>query len=252
MSKLMTFTDGKVSSLELLKEINMFRSSIEGKSELKHYDLLKVVRDEFEDEIDNGEISSISYKDSMNREKPMFNLTISQAKQVLVRESKVVRKAVIKRLEELESVQAKALPATYLDALKALVESEEAKQVVIKERDEAVKEVEYKEDVIIGLVKDITVAEKRQRLNQIIRHNFKDGASAQEKWRLLYSEFEAKFHISVKRRMASCTMKPKAKSKLDYIDRKLNIIPEIYELACKIFESNIQDLKSEWFEIVRK
>jgi anti-repressor protein len=38
----------------------------------------------------------------------MFNLAYSQAKQVLVRESKVVRKAVIKRLEVLESENLKS------------------------------------------------------------------------------------------------------------------------------------------------
>ncbi|WP_338948111.1 hypothetical protein [Fusobacterium varium] len=49
---------------------------------------MKVIRDEFEDEIDEGKISPISYKDTMNREKPMFELTFNQARQVLVRESK--------------------------------------------------------------------------------------------------------------------------------------------------------------------
>ena len=39
----------------------------------------------------------------MNREKPMFELTTAQAKQVLVRESKFVRKAVIHYIEELEN-----------------------------------------------------------------------------------------------------------------------------------------------------
>ena len=38
----------------------------------------------------------------MNREQPMFVLTLSQAKQVLVRESKFVRKHVIAYLEQLE------------------------------------------------------------------------------------------------------------------------------------------------------
>ena len=97
--------NGKITSLELLKEINFFRNqeSNFGKTEIKHNDLLKIIRSEFNEEIDEGKISLISYNDSMNRAKPMFELMISQAKQVLVRESKVVRKAVIKRLEELEN-----------------------------------------------------------------------------------------------------------------------------------------------------
>jgi anti-repressor protein len=52
----------------------------------------------------------------------MFILTISQAKQVLLRESKFVRKAIINYLEVLEEKLKKTqLPQTYLGALKALV-----------------------------------------------------------------------------------------------------------------------------------
>lgn len=72
----------KITTLELLEQINFFRKDIEGKAELLHKDLLKIVRNEFEEEIDEGKISPISYKDSLNREKPMFELTLSQAEQV--------------------------------------------------------------------------------------------------------------------------------------------------------------------------
>jgi large subunit ribosomal protein L7/L12 len=61
-------------------------------------------KDEFDVEIAAQELLGSCYKDKNNQNRPMFNLTISQAKQVLVRESKIVRKAVIKRLEELESL----------------------------------------------------------------------------------------------------------------------------------------------------
>jgi len=112
-------------------------------------------------------------------------------------------------------------------------------------------EVTYKEDVIIGLVKDITLAEKRQRINQIMRHNFKDGTSMQDRWRLLYSEFERKYHCNIKKRMESCDVKPKIKNKVDYIDKVMSMTPELYELACKIFENDIQTLKEEWFSVLQ-
>ena len=93
-----------ITSLELLKQINLFRSKEENKSKLGHNDLLKVIRDEFEEEISLGKISHTPYIHPQNGQTyPMFNLTISQAKQVLVRESKFVRKAIISYLEELES-----------------------------------------------------------------------------------------------------------------------------------------------------
>ena len=91
-----------ITSLELLEQINIFRKEEGNRATLQHYDLLKVIRDEFEEEIGLGEISLSSYKNSQNKEQPMFILTLNQAKQVLMRESKFVRKAVILYIEKLE------------------------------------------------------------------------------------------------------------------------------------------------------
>lgn len=129
--ELVNLNNGKISTLDILKEINFFRSQ-EGRNELKHYDLLKVVRDEFEEEIDAGKISGVEYKDKKGENRPMFILTFNQAKQVLVRESKTVRKAVINYIEKLENEiknkqEKPKLPATYLEALKELVKVEEEK-----------------------------------------------------------------------------------------------------------------------------
>lgn len=91
-----------ITSLELLEKINQFREEVEGKNELQHKDLLKVIRDEFEEEIGGGKFSPTYYKDSWNRGQPMYILTFNQAKQVLVRESKKVRRMVIEYIEVLE------------------------------------------------------------------------------------------------------------------------------------------------------
>lgn len=108
-----------ITSKELLEQVNFFRekeyefkakngtlTEAEKKRgkfvELEHKDLLKVIRDEFEKEIDEGKISPMSYKDTYSREQTMFILTLKQAKQVLLRESKFVRKAVIEYIEKLE------------------------------------------------------------------------------------------------------------------------------------------------------
>ena len=108
-----------ITSKELLEQVNFFREKeyeFKAKNEtlteaekkrgkfveLEHYDLLKVIRDEFEEEIGLGEISESYYINSQNKEQPMFILTLKQAKQVLLRESKFVRKAVIEYIEKLE------------------------------------------------------------------------------------------------------------------------------------------------------
>ncbi|UTV60989.1 Rha family transcriptional regulator [Fusobacterium phage JD-Fnp2] len=92
----------KITSLELVAEINKFRKEEGNRTDLQHKDLLKIIREEFSEEIGEGKISPTSYKDQWNREQPMFVLTLSQARQVLVRESKYVRKSVIHFLERLE------------------------------------------------------------------------------------------------------------------------------------------------------
>ena len=98
-----------ITSLELLEQINFFRKKEGKKNLLKHYDLLKIIRDEFDDEIRDGKFSLSFYtKETGNgtvREYPYYILTISQGKQVLTRESKFVRRAVIHKLEELENEQ---------------------------------------------------------------------------------------------------------------------------------------------------
>ncbi len=91
-----------ITSLELVEQINLFREQEGNRAELKHKTLLEIIRDEFSEEITEQKILLSEYKDKTGRKLPMFALTLAQAKQVLVRESKFVRKAIIKYIEELE------------------------------------------------------------------------------------------------------------------------------------------------------
>lgn len=122
----------------------------------------------------------------------------------------------------------------------------------VREQNETIKhqkaEIMHKEDVIIGLVEDIDLATKRQRITQIVR--FGASGNYQERYNLLYREFERKYHCNLKMRMESCTIKPKVKNKMDYIDREMNMIPQLYEIACKLFENDVEKLKAEWESIV--
>lgn len=52
-----------ISSLELVEQINIFRKEDKEKNELAHSDLLKIIRNEFEEEINEGKVSSVEYKD---------------------------------------------------------------------------------------------------------------------------------------------------------------------------------------------
>lgn len=92
-----------ITSLELLEQINFFRKKEGNKSVLRHDTLLNIIRDEFEEEIGLQKILETPYIHPQNKQKyPMYTLTLNQAKQVLIRESKAVRKAVIQYIEKLE------------------------------------------------------------------------------------------------------------------------------------------------------
>ena len=126
-----------INSKELLKQINIFRemeykekeannilTEAEKKRghyiELQHKTLLNIIKSEFNLKIDLQNILEMSkdqqnilpiyidnifvstYKDSYDREQIMFILTIDQAKQVLLRESRIVRSKVIQYLNLLE------------------------------------------------------------------------------------------------------------------------------------------------------
>ena len=230
---------GTITSLELLEQINFFRAK-EEKKETEHNTLLRTIRDEFEEEIGLNKIVQSSYKNKQNKEMPMFVLTIPQGKQVLARESKFVRKAVIHKLEELENKF--KVPTNFKEALQLALEQQE----IIEEQQ---KLIEHKEDVIIGLVEDIDLSTKRQRITQIVRHNSKNY---QDRYNLLYKEFEKKYHCDLGLRLESYNNKnkPKMKNRMDYIDRVMNKIPQLYELTCKIFENDVESLKKQWFDII--
>lgn len=90
------------TSVELVDVINHFRTLDGKKTQLRHDTLLNILRDEFSEEISLQNILERTYTNSRGQTYPMYKLSNSQAKQILVRESKVVRRAVIKLLEYLE------------------------------------------------------------------------------------------------------------------------------------------------------
>ena len=128
----------EITSLELLKEINLFReqeyiykiennlklSKVEKRNgkftELRHSDLLRIIENEFEEEITERKISLSEYKDKSGKINTMYILDLEQSKQVLLRESKFVRRGVlqyINKLEEKLKETKPTLPTTYKEAL---------------------------------------------------------------------------------------------------------------------------------------
>lgn len=139
----------------------------------------------------------------------------------------------------------KAIIRVSLDTIKIKDGIIEAQKQTIAEKDRV---IEYKEDVICGLVDDIDLATKRQRIKQIIRYHAGCKGELMQKWNLLYNEFEAKYHVNLSVRLENNkdAFKPKLRNKVDLIDRQMNMIPQLYEICCKLFESDVQKLRAEW------
>jgi prophage antirepressor-like protein len=111
------------------------------------------------------------------------------------------------------------------------------------------KQIEHKDDVIVGLVDQITLAEKRQILNRVVRYK---GANYRERWGELYHQFEMKYHIesiNSKLKKYNATHKPKLRGKLDYVDKVMNKIPELYEIACKLYENDVKELANNLYSL---
>ena len=102
MNEMIVKNKDKITSLEIVAEINKFRKEEGNKNELRHDNLLQIIRDEFSEEISLLKIQVSTYKNDRGREYPMFILSLNQAKQILMRESKFVRKAMINYIEKLE------------------------------------------------------------------------------------------------------------------------------------------------------
>lgn len=111
--------------------------------------MLKIIRDEFEEEINDGNFSFVDYKDKKGELRPMYILTYNQAKQILVRESKFVRKAMIHYIEELEKqLQSQfRVPKTFKEALQLALEQQERIEALELKQEEDRPKVEFYDDV---------------------------------------------------------------------------------------------------------
>ncbi len=215
--------NGVITSLELLEQINFFRKQEENKSDLRHDNLLQIIRDEFEEEISSLKIQERNYE-SRGRQYPMFELFLNQAKQVLVRESKFVRKAVIKKLEELEQNTGPKVPTSFREAL--LLAAEQQEKIETLEIENKIKEQQIAEfkprieylDTILKSEDTLTITQiaadygiSAQKLNSIL-HSEKIQRKVGGQW-LLYTDKMGKGYT----KSETVTIKSKDNSKEDKV-----------------------------------
>ena len=146
-----------------------------------------------------------------------------------------------------------ANPDFAIKLLNELKEEQEKRKLLEAEVKEKTDEILYQGNVISGLVENIDLAEKRQRISQIIRHKVKDPKIIARRWNTLYKEFDKKYHMNLDLRFKNYIDKngsKTCKNKIDFIDKQLNMISQLYEVACKFFESDVEELMKEWKSIL--
>lgn len=111
-------------------------------------------------------------------------------------------------------------------------------------------QVSQDQEVIDAMTKDVTPAEKRAVLNRLM--TYKHGAVAGSRWSIFYREFEEKYHFNLDIRMKNYNKNPdnkKCKSKVDYVDRVLGMLDELYALAVKLFRSDYDALIEQTYHV---
>lgn len=178
----------------------------------------------------------------------MYILPTEKAKQCLLKESKYVRRAVIKYIQALEEKNNFSEKDRLLLKLFSTnpLEVKESYQALLKlETEPLKKEITHQKKVITGLTKGIGEKDKRTIINQVVRRG---GIQATgERWNALYYEFEKVEHCNLKTRVQNHIKKTGKKiSRIDYIEKELKKIDRLFNIACKLFESDIDEIIEQY------
>ena len=238
-----------ITSLELLEQINFFRWKEGNRSELRHYDLLKIIRDEFDEELANGKISVSEYKDITGKKNLMYILTLAQGKQVLMRESKFVRKGVIEYIDKLEK-NIKYLETERLGIL------ERENKLLLRENDLLTRENEFlksQENILQAPTDPQPKASKKRIITKrgliFMITRLEPGFANEEKgYNELFQAFEKKYNINLTEEMlkAGRTRKP------HFIEKDLKMIDELLQLAIELYPTGYKKAKEKYKEDIKK
>lgn len=117
----------------------------------QHAHVMRDIRNIIEQGVNQSNFGLVKYKDKKGEKRDMYSLTPKGCLILASGYDALLRERIINRLEVLEKSNAPQLPATYLDALKALVVSEEEKQKLIEDNTKKQQAIELKDAQIIEL-----------------------------------------------------------------------------------------------------
>lgn len=146
-----------------------------------------------------------------------------------------------------ENMTPAEIVARGLIAAQKIIESKEKEIALLNGRCGLLTQVvDEKQDIIDAISRNVPAPTKRMMLNRVMRR--RSPELSQSRWSYLYARFEEIYHKNVKIRMKNYNAEPghrKCTSILDFIDKVLNMLDELYDLAVKLFESDFTQLMRE-------
>ena len=131
MNELMLNGSKLFSSIYLVDQINIFRAEENNRAILLHKSLLTKIEIEFKEEIEEQIFLPSSYLAGNGKNEKCYELTFEQSLQILMSESKIVRKGVIAKLkEQSEEIKRLSVPQTFREALLLAAKLEEEKELL--------------------------------------------------------------------------------------------------------------------------
>lgn len=168
-------SEKKFNSRFIVEQVNLFRSLEGNRSELLHKNLLVKIEDEFKDEINELKIQPVQLPDAKGELRKVYELNFEQSLQILMSESKTVRKRCIEVLKS----QNKPKELSRLEILEIAIESEK-KVLQLREKIEQDKEKVQFFDTVTGsedcidmgqVAKVCNLGIGRNRLFEFLREN---------------------------------------------------------------------------------
>lgn len=146
-----------------------------------------------------------------------------------------------------ESMTPEQLVAAGLIAAQKIIESKEKEIALLNGRCGLLTQtVDEKQKTINAISRNVPAPTKRMILNRVMKRKSKD--LIQNRWAVLYREFENINHMNLNLRIEKYNKEPnhkKCPTKIDYIDNVLGKMDELYDLAVKLFESDFTQLMQE-------
>lgn len=135
------------------------------------------------------------------------------------------------------------------ELLRAILKNVEQQNALISQQQQTIEvqqlDIKMNEEIITTLTDDVELADKRAMLSKII---LKAGvAKAQQRWRALYRQFEAVYHVRLQQRLDRYNLEntPKLLTKLDYIHQVMDRIDDLYAIAVRMYATDIEAIKEE-------